>query len=98
MTPPDPLSNRSNDMIFASEYDTAGLRPPWKNRTLLGTPTDRTNHTMWFTIEDLEPDTQYEARVFSKNRFGWSESSEPFRFRTRSSESNSDASNDILTG
>lgn len=70
-------------MIFASEYDTAGLKPPWKNKTLLSTPTDRTNHTMSYFIEDLEPDTQYEARVFSKNKFGWSESSEPFRFRTR---------------
>lgn len=70
-------------MIFASEYDTAGLKPPWKNKTLLGTPTERTNHTMSYFIEDLEPDTQYEARVVSKNRFGWSEPSEPFRFRTR---------------
>ena len=38
---------------------------------------------MSYLIRGLEPSSQYEARVQARNRFGWNQISEIFRFSTR---------------
>ncbi|KAL6952464.1 hypothetical protein U1Q18_051483 [Sarracenia purpurea var. burkii] len=71
-------------MYSASDYEPSGSRSKWKNVTIPLSPTDQFTHTMWFLIHDLDPATQYEARVFAKNRYGWSDPPrEAFRFTTR---------------
>lgn len=85
-------------MIYATEYEINGYRTNWKNVSLTAPPTYGFNHTMFYMIQDLDPATQYEVKVSAKNRFGWSEPSNTFRFTTRGADTNSDMSNDIYTG
>ncbi|XP_073987756.1 opioid-binding protein/cell adhesion molecule homolog isoform X2 [Rhodnius prolixus] len=40
-------------------------------------------HENHYLIRNLEPSTEYEAKVQAKNIFGWNEMSDPFRFTTR---------------
>ncbi|XKL67168.1 hypothetical protein PGB90_010588 [Kerria lacca] len=75
---------KGNEMIYSNEIE--GLRSRWKNITLTASSIERFNHTMSYHIQDLEPDTKYEVIVYSKNRFGWSEPSEPFLFETKGTE------------
>ena len=72
---------QENEMIYTTENEVA-IRQPWKNVTLSVMPSNRFNHTMSYLIQELDSATQYQAKVFSKNRFGWSES-DTFRFHTR---------------
>ncbi len=74
---------QDNEMIYATEYATGGFRTQWRNISLTAPSTGPFNHTMSYLIQDLDVATQYEAKVYAKNRFGWSEPSETFRFQTK---------------
>lgn len=90
-------NRKENEMIYATDYELGNVRSHWKNISLTVTPTNRFNHTMSYQIQDLDPATQYEARVYSRNRYGWSEPSDLFRFQTKGTDTNSDISNDIYS-
>lgn len=40
-------------------------------------------HVKSYHITNLEPETTYEAKVLSKNKYGWAQTSETFQFHTR---------------
>ncbi|KAK9510633.1 hypothetical protein O3M35_005374 [Rhynocoris fuscipes] len=59
-------------------------RGEWRDVILPAIPSGQYTQHMSYLIKDLEPSAQYEARVQAKNRFGWNQLSENFRFSTRS--------------
>ncbi|XP_065202669.1 limbic system-associated membrane protein-like isoform X2 [Planococcus citri] len=90
---------KDGDVMYApGDYEGSGARSKWKNFTIQTTPSDQFTHSMSFLITDLDPATQYEAKVIAKNRFGWSEPPrEAFRFTTKGAETNPDSANDVYS-
>ncbi|CAH1397099.1 unnamed protein product [Nezara viridula] len=55
----------------------------WSDVILPAIPSEQFTQSMFYLIKNLEPASQYEARVQAKNRFGWNEMSENFFFTTK---------------
>ncbi|XP_066907829.1 limbic system-associated membrane protein isoform X3 [Halyomorpha halys] len=55
----------------------------WNDVILPAIPSEQFTQSMYYLIKNLEPASQYEARVQAKNRFGWNEMSETFIFTTK---------------
>ncbi|KAK6632354.1 hypothetical protein RUM44_007395, partial [Polyplax serrata] len=58
----------------------------WNDVILPAIPSELFSQQMSYLIRGLEPSSQYEARVQARNRFGWNQLSEIFRFSTRAVE------------
>lgn len=73
-----------------SPVDTYSLRykkkaegEEWVNIEVQSNGEEGHEHTQTYQLTDLMPDTAYEAVIMAHNKFGWSEESENFHFRTK---------------
>lgn len=57
----------------------------WLDVMLPTVPSEQFHQEMTYTIYNLDPASQYEAKVLARNRFGWNHESESFKFSTRGS-------------
>ncbi|KAL0273993.1 UNVERIFIED_CONTAM: hypothetical protein PYX00_006540 [Menopon gallinae] len=71
---------RENVTLDHVMYNRVG---EWNDVILPAIPSEMFTQQMSYMIRGLEPSSQYEARVQARNRFGWNQLSEVFRFSTR---------------
>ncbi|EEB18285.1 limbic system-associated membrane protein precursor, putative [Pediculus humanus corporis] len=74
---------RENSSLDHSHHILHNRIHDWNDVILPAIPSELFSQQMSYLIRGLEPSSQYEARVQARNRFGWNQISEIFRFSTR---------------
>ncbi|KAL1457818.1 hypothetical protein WDU94_008010 [Cyamophila willieti] len=90
-----PTRRQDND-TFGSHLSNQWARSDiWNDVVVPNSPTEQFTQQMSYLIRGLEPGTQYEAKVMAKNRFGWNQMSESFKFQTTSDYVQADPDNEL---
>uniref|UniRef100_A0A8D8LSB1 Lachesin n=1 Tax=Cacopsylla melanoneura TaxID=428564 RepID=A0A8D8LSB1_9HEMI len=90
-----PTRRQDND-TFGSQLSNQWARSDiWNDVVVPNSPTEQFTQQMSYLIRGLEPGTQYEAKVMAKNRFGWNQMSESFKFQTTSDYVQADPDNEL---
>lgn len=89
-----PTRRQDND-TFGHSSNQWARSDIWNDVVVPNSPTEQFTQQMSYLIRGLEPGTQYEAKVMAKNRFGWNQMSESFKFQTTSDYASSDPDNEV---
>ena len=69
--------------LFLQDDPSQDLYYAFNNIIINGVGTQGYEHHQSYILDNLEPDSMYEAQIQAKNSYGWSLVSEKFQFYTR---------------
>lgn len=73
---------QENEGYGGQIYGYNSMRNEWNDVILPAVPSEQFTHRMSYNIRGLDTASEYEAKVMAKNRFGWTPTSEIFKFVT----------------